>query len=86
MSLYPDAPRTSTPNSLALSPDGQTLIVSNADSNAVAIVDVSNGGRSVVTGFVPTGWYPTAAIVGSDGKQIFLAQKQQIAPAILDGA
>ena len=31
MSLYPDAPRTSTPNSLALSPDGQTLVVSNAD-------------------------------------------------------
>ena len=72
MSLFPDAPRTSTPNSLALSPDGQTLIVSNADTNAVAVVDVSNGGRSLVNGFVPTGWYPTGAIFGKDGKQIFI--------------
>jgi YVTN family beta-propeller protein len=72
MSLYPNAPRTSTPNSLALSPDGQTLLVSNADSNAIAVVDVSNGGRSMVNGFVPTGWYPTGAIFGRDGKQIFM--------------
>ena len=53
MSLYPNAPRTATPNSLALSPDGKTLLVSNADNNAVAVVDVSNGGRSIVNGFVP---------------------------------
>ena len=72
MSLLPDAPHTSTPNSLALSPDGQTLLVSDADTNAVAVVDVSNGGRSFVNGFVPTGWYPTGAVFGNDGKQIFI--------------
>src|SRR4051812_25349784 len=72
MSLLPDAPHTSTPNSLALSPDGQTLLVSNADSNAVAVVDVGNAGRSFVNGFVPTGWYPTGAIFGNDGKQVFI--------------
>jgi DNA-binding beta-propeller fold protein YncE len=71
MSLFPDAPRTSTPNSLALSPDGLTLLVSNGDINAVAVVDVSNGGRSSVSGFIPTGWYPTGAIFANDGKQIF---------------
>ena len=62
MSLYPAAPNTATPNSLALSPDGNTLLVSTADNNAVAVVDVSNSGRSIVSGFVPTGWYPTGAI------------------------
>src|SRR6185295_14437595 len=72
MSLMPAAPATATPNSLALSPDGQTLIVSTADNNAIAIVDVSNGGRSFVSGFVPTGWYPTGAIFSSDGRQIYL--------------
>ena len=61
MSLYPDAPPTSTPNSLALSPDGRTLLVANADNNAVAVVDVSNSARSFVDGFIPTGWYPTGA-------------------------
>ena len=71
MSLLPEAPRTSTPNSLALSPDGQTLLVSNADANAIAVVDVSNAGRSFVTGFLPTGWYPTGAIFSNDGKQVF---------------
>ena len=81
MSLYLDAPHTSTPNSLALSPDGQTLLVSNADSNAVAVVDVSNGGRSVVNGFVPTGWYPTGAIFSRDGKQIFMLSGKGLASA-----
>ena len=71
MSLMPNAPATATPNSLALSPDGNTLLVSTADNNAVAVVDVSNGGRSVFNGFVPTGWYPTGAIFSHDGKQIF---------------
>ena len=81
MSLFPNAPRTSTPNSVALSPDGQTLIVSNADINAVAFVDVSNGARSTVNGFVPTGWYPTGAIFSTDGKQIFFLSGKGLAPA-----
>ena len=42
VSLFPDAPLTATPNSLALSPDGKTMLVANADNNAVAVVDVSN--------------------------------------------
>lgn len=79
MSLFPNAPRTSTPNSVALSPDGQTLIVSNADINAVAVVDVSNGARSTVNGFVPTGWYPTGAIFGADGKQMFFLSGKGLA-------
>ena len=72
MSLFPNAPPTATPNSLSLSPDGQTLLVANADTNTVAVVDVSNGGRSFVNGFIPTGWYPTGAIFSRDGKQIFV--------------
>jgi len=71
-SLYPQAPPTSTPNSLALSPDGRQLLVANADVNAIAVIDVSNGGYSLVDGFIPTGWYPTGAIYSRDGKQIFV--------------
>ena len=62
MNLFPQAPPTSTPNSLGLSPDGKTLLVSNADNNNVAVVDVSNPARSLVRGFIPTGSYPTGAI------------------------
>ncbi len=50
----------STPNALAVSPDNKTLYVANADNNAVAVVSLSNEKQSVVKGFIPTGWYPTA--------------------------
>lgn len=73
MTMYPDAPATSTPHSLALSPDGQKLLVALADNNAVAVVDVGNSVRSIVDGFIPTGWYPTKAIYSRDGKQIFIS-------------
>ena len=59
----PDAPPASTPNALALSPDGTTLLVANADNNTVAVVDVTKPGASVVKGFIPTGWYPTGVAV-----------------------
>src|SRR5262249_62429760 len=49
MSLYPNAPATSTPNSLALSPDGKTLLVANADINAVAVVAGGKARRRLVT-------------------------------------
>jgi YVTN family beta-propeller protein len=87
MSLYPNAPATSTPNSLALSPDGKTLLVANGDINAVAVVDVSNGGRSFVNGFMPTGWYPTGAIFSRDGASIFVLSGKGLvsAPKPTDG-
>ncbi|MGA2143905.1 MAG: alkaline phosphatase family protein [Bryobacteraceae bacterium] len=49
-----------TPSGLALSTDGSRLFVVCSDANAVAVADVS-GERSFVRGFIPTGWYPTAA-------------------------
>ena len=44
VALYPNAPVGTTPNSLALSPDGTTLLVANADNNTVAVVDVEDAG------------------------------------------
>jgi len=81
MSLFPEAPPTSTPDSLALSPDGSRLLVANADDNAVAVVDVSNAGRSFVEGFIPTGWYPTGAFFSRDGKQIFVLNGKGLRPS-----
>ena len=72
VALYPAAPAGSTPNALGLSPDGDTLLVASADNNAVAVVDVSRPGTSVVKGFIPTGWYPTAVQFSRDGKRIYV--------------
>jgi len=72
IALDPAAPPGSTPNGLGLSPDGKTLLVANADNNSVAVVDVSRPGASAVRGFIPTGWYPTAARFSKDGRRIFV--------------
>jgi len=41
-SLYPQSPEGSTPVGLAVSPDGKTIFVANADNNSVVVVDISN--------------------------------------------
>ncbi len=72
VALYPHAPEGSTPSGLGISPDGSTLLVTNSDNNAVAVVDISQAGKSKVRGFIPSGWYPTAARFTRDGKKILI--------------
>jgi YVTN family beta-propeller protein len=79
--LYPDAPRTTTPNALTLSPDGNTLNVAVADLNAVAVVNVSNIAHSFVEGFFPTGSYPTGLIYSRDGRQLLVLSGKGMSPA-----
>ncbi|MBI5769058.1 MAG: bifunctional YncE family protein/alkaline phosphatase family protein [Verrucomicrobia bacterium] len=82
-SLYPQSLEGSTPSGVAVSPDGRTLFVVNADNNNVMVVDVSNrlveeaAARgdmlSLVNGFIPVGWYPTAVAVSPDNQTLFVA-------------
>jgi len=72
VAMYPNAPPGSTPNHVSLSPDETRLLVANADNNTIAVVNVSKVGSSEVAGFIPTGWYPTAAAFSHDGRQIFV--------------
>ena len=70
-SLYEQSPEGSTPEGLALSPDQKALFVVNSDNNDVAAIDISTPSVSIVRGFIPTGWYPTA--IATDGKTLFIA-------------
>ena len=70
--LFPKAPEGSTPDALAITPDGETLFVANADNNCVAVVEVEEPKRSVIKGFIPTGWYPTSLAVTRDGKNLLV--------------
>jgi YVTN family beta-propeller protein len=70
--LFPRAPQGSTPCALAVSPDGGTLYVANADNNCVCVIDVAVPYKSVVKGFIPTGWYPVSVAVTPDGKNILV--------------
>jgi YVTN family beta-propeller protein len=67
-----DAPVGSTPNAVALSPDGRTLLVANADNNTVTVADVSKPGATVVQGWIPVGWYPTGVLFDRDPARIFV--------------
>jgi YVTN family beta-propeller protein len=88
-SLYPQSPEGSTPAGVAVSPDNGTLFVANADNNCVVVVDISNSISeearknreyvSVVEGFIPVGWYPTAVAVSPDNKTLFVANGKGLA-------
>jgi DNA-binding beta-propeller fold protein YncE len=71
VSTTPLHPLGMTPSALALSPDLTRLYVVCSDANATAVVDLTEG-RSRVLGFIPTGWYPTAARALADGRLIVL--------------
>ncbi len=71
VSLTPRQPVGMTPSALALSRDEKTLFVVCSDANAVAVADI-DGPRSHVVGFVPVGWYPTAARVLPNHKLVVL--------------
>jgi len=67
-------PDGSTPNALALAPDGRSLFVANADDDAVAVVDVGGDARKARTkGFIPSGWYPAALGLSPDGRTLWVA-------------
>src|SRR4029453_15474432 len=78
--LSPLPPPAPTPNALALSPDGQTLLVANADNNTVAVVDVTRSGESRFLGFIPTGWYPTGVAFDRDGGNILVLSGKGLTP------
>lgn len=71
--LYPVAPSGNTPNSLTLTPDGELLIVANADANNLAVFNVSDPKQAKPLGFIPTGWYPTSVRFSKLDRSIIVA-------------
>ncbi len=60
-----------SPNSLALSPDGGTLYVTDGGIDAVSVIALN--GRPRLLGLIPTAWQPNAVSVSADGKLLYVA-------------
>jgi DNA-binding beta-propeller fold protein YncE len=79
----PDAPQEGgTPNALALSADESRLFVAEADSNAIAVFDLTrrhrknSGMLERPIGRIPTDWYPTS-VLERNGQLLVLCGKGQ---------
>jgi YVTN family beta-propeller protein len=69
----------SNPNSLALSPDEQTLYVTNGGTNSVAVIALEKDpDDSRVVGLIPTGWYPTSVSVSKSGATLYVVNGKSI--------
>jgi YVTN family beta-propeller protein len=77
----------STPNGLALSPDGRRLYVAEADNNAVAVFAIGasreDAGRNDEThllGRIPVEWYPTAVLARAGSVWVLNGKGRGTAP------
>ncbi|MDE0856704.1 MAG: hypothetical protein OSA97_20000, partial [Nevskia sp.] len=69
--------RGAAPNDLTLSPDENTLYVSNGGTNSVAVIALNQPGTPV-TGLIPTGWYPQAVVQGQSGGMLYIVNSRSI--------
>jgi len=77
------------PTSVTVSPDGNTLFVTNGGNNSVAIIPISGAPPHAVAALAPTAWYPQSVSLSQDGSQMYIVNgksDQGPNPANLTGA
>jgi YVTN family beta-propeller protein len=73
VSPYSGAPLSSSPEGLAVSPDGDRLYVADSGADEVTVVDLEARGHGPdVLGRIPTAWYPTSVTTSKDGSELFV--------------
>jgi len=65
-----------SPNGIAISPDQSTLYVTNRGTNSLAVIAL--GSAPVVTGLIPTGYYPSDVRVSADNKNLFILNSKTV--------
>lgn len=71
--LFDRAPYGALPDAIVRSPDGKRLYVTLAGLNTVAVIDSKNPARLHRLGLIPTGWFPSALAISSNGRYLYVA-------------
>jgi DNA-binding beta-propeller fold protein YncE len=80
-SLFPNPSnlRGASPNNLAISADDETLYVTDAGTNSLAVVALTGSSSSTsgptigaLTALIPTAWYPTAVSLSQDQSMLYV--------------
>lgn len=66
-----------SPNAVALSADEQTAFVANRGTNSLSVISLAST-QPVVTGLIPTGWYPSDVRVSADGTTLFVSNAKTL--------
>ncbi|MFA5786243.1 MAG: bifunctional YncE family protein/alkaline phosphatase family protein [Actinomycetota bacterium] len=76
LSPYKNAPLSSIPTDVALSPDECTLYVALGGNNAAAVVQTGTckggSGKPGSLKYVPAGWFPTGVLTSPDGRTLYV--------------
>jgi YVTN family beta-propeller protein len=66
------------PNAIVVSPDNTRVYIAEAGINSVAVLDSTDPLHPVLIGRIPTGWYPTAVTLSSDGKNLYVVNAKGV--------
>ena len=81
----PSGLRGASPNNLAISADDETLYVTDAGTNAVAVISLAGSSSAsngpiggAVTALIPTAWYPTAVALSQDQSVLYVVNGKSL--------
>jgi YVTN family beta-propeller protein len=68
----------SYPNALAVAPNNKRVYVAEAGINSVAVLDTTDPESPSLVGRIPTGWYPAALTISSDGNTLYVVNSKGV--------
>jgi YVTN family beta-propeller protein len=69
---------------VAVTPDGSTVYVTNANSNTISVIDTAK--NTVVGSPIPVDFHPEGVAVTPDGKKVYVANEEAGTVSVIDTA
>src|SRR5262249_44512872 len=71
-----------SPSAMTLAPDGRLYVTLAADNAVAVLTRFKHSSRWIVTGLIPTGWYPTAVLLSPDAKTLYVVTGKGLAHSL----